>query len=393
MQRSPTAARPLRVADRATLVVRSLCLRVSVVILIQGDASVGRLAARRVDRARQDLLLAIEAAEREVVDRELGVQTEARGLQVGGGCLGCRAVCLDDAVQPTPYIRLVRGVDRQHDVGIGVVKRGGGAVRRRAPRGDGRDADDLRIEIRTRAADGRTRLRELRFRDLQRLVGDLDALLEPGERRIGEHVPPRSAHVCVTRLRRFPVLDLLVGRQRGRRRRLVTRRRRAGGSREQGGGDRRAERHGCAAAAAAATTRTVCAGDSESGGLLTTRSLPVRPDRISTISPKSRPLLTVTSAIRFCASTVATCRPSPLKISASTGSSSVVAALGSLMWTSAYEPGSSSLRGLSTSISVSSVRDATSIAFDVRARVPVKRRPGNSFSVRSADSPAVAARE
>src|SRR5262249_21206178 len=153
------------------------------------------------------------------------------------------------------------------------------------------------------------RLRELRVRGLQRLVRDIDAQLERGKRRIGEAVPPGAADVGVTRLRGLPVLDLLERGHRGRRRRLVARLRRAGRNGEKSERDRRRERHGRPAVAdGAAATRTVCPGDSESGGLLTTRSVPSRPERISTVSPKSRPLVTVTSAMRFCASTVATCR-------------------------------------------------------------------------------------
>ena len=58
---------------------------------------------------------------------------------------------------------------------------------------------------------------------------------------------------------------------------------------------------------------------SESGGLMTTRSSAFNPAAISTVLPKSRPMVIVCSTALFCSSTVATCKPSTRKISVLTG--------------------------------------------------------------------------
>src|SRR5207237_8457291 len=144
---------------------------------------------------------------------------------------------------------------------------------------------------------------------------------ERGEPGTSEQRPPHPARVRVARLRRLPVLGFLECRHDRWRRRCVPRLGRARDGPHSGPHDGRRDRdedcpadgHGWpAAAGAGVTTRTVSPVDSESGGLLTMRSPPLSPERISTRSPKSRPLVTATSATRFRASTVATSWPSPL---------------------------------------------------------------------------------
>ena len=76
----------------------------------------------RLDRGIEQLPIAIDAAQREVVDRELSVQAEARRLEIGGARLRRRLAGGDGAVDASPDVGFVRDLDRQDEVVRGLMK-------------------------------------------------------------------------------------------------------------------------------------------------------------------------------------------------------------------------------------------------------------------------------
>jgi hypothetical protein len=68
------------------------------------------------------LAVAIDPSQREVVGRQLRVQTEARRFDVGRTGLRGGATRADGAVNPSPHVSLVRHLDRQDEVVAGLVE-------------------------------------------------------------------------------------------------------------------------------------------------------------------------------------------------------------------------------------------------------------------------------
>ena len=242
-----------------------------------GDAKVGRLAARRVElRARlghvaarrdplvvpidgqlqrplvrrhgriEEGLLGVEAAQLEVVHRELRPHAQGDGLEIRRGRLRDRAARLDVAADAAPHVRLIREVHRQLVVGhdsppdrhaeAGSV---GGSPRcaRRDTGGDGRK------EIGARAADRRPGAAKLRLGLGDGLVGDGDLCFQRVQLRVAVRLPPGAAQRIVGRLRRPPrrggPVDwrLLLERGWHRDRRLAV----LGAHRAGGGGDQQGQ--------------------------------------------------------------------------------------------------------------------------------------------------------
>ena len=74
----------------------------------------GRLEG--LHRLVQELLLRVGGPQLEVVDRQLGLQAEPGGLQIGGGGLGLVAGRRHRPPDPAPQVDLVRHVERQEEV-------------------------------------------------------------------------------------------------------------------------------------------------------------------------------------------------------------------------------------------------------------------------------------
>src|SRR6266446_4759569 len=126
---------------------------------------------------------------------------------------------------------------------------------------------------------------------------------------------------------------------------------------------------------------TFCPSSSESDGLMMIRSLTSRPPRISSVAPKSRPMLIGRKCTVLSLSTTATLGPSARNSMAFTGIVILGTEVPVAKCTWPKEPGSSLPSLLGTSTSVFRVRVAGSMASAVRATAPVNFWPGNSCSV------------
>ena len=224
------------------------------------DAEVGRLGARRLELRlglrhvdpRHDSLpvaigrelkrllvvgdvrlekpsLSVDPPELEVVERQLGVQAQTDGFEVGRARLGGRHASFDVSPNAPPRVGFPREVERQREVVCGGPDRAGrhpGRGRRPARPGRGGARGHGRKQIGTRPPDRRARAPVLRFGQGDVLVRDVDLGLESVQDRVPEDLPPPSAGRAVSRLRRLPGAG--VGRVR-RRELLVGRRHLTGG--------------------------------------------------------------------------------------------------------------------------------------------------------------------
>ena len=152
------------------------------------------------------------------------MEAQPRRFDIGGARLRGGLAGADRAVNASPYVHFVRDVARQQDVRVRVMKRRRRAISGRLRRGDRRRDGHLRIEARPRAAHSRAGLGELRFGRLQRLIRDIDLMLQRVELRVAEDRPPVAARRLIVRLCQFPLGVLLEGGRGGRRRRGVGRR-------------------------------------------------------------------------------------------------------------------------------------------------------------------------
>src|SRR5205814_2414985 len=114
--------------------------------------------------AVEELLLAIEAAESEVVKAELGMHAQARRFEVRSARLSRRAAGFDNAAEAAPHVCLVRDVDRRDQVRVRIVKGRERAIARLPDSGDAGDGGDLRPETGSRTAHRGPGLRKLCLR-------------------------------------------------------------------------------------------------------------------------------------------------------------------------------------------------------------------------------------
>src|SRR5260370_41419704 len=219
-------------------------------------------------------------------------------------------------------------------------------------------------------ADHRSGLGILRLCCLQVLVGDIYLFFQSTQLRVVEYFPPVAPETYFVRLGSFPVAGLFICLWRF----LVSRRNfdlravilgadgTAGKQEHASHKDCRQtitadsgfsfcianQAHCAPPVEAGCTTWTFCPETIESCGLRISDSSPLRPETISTCSPKSRPGVTGVSVTRpfF---TTATCKPCARKISAETGTRYEEVCPGTLRCTSEYAPVSNSPPGLSTS--------------------------------------------
>ena len=254
--------------------------------------------------ASSSCAIAIDAAQREVVDRELGVEAEARRLEVGGARLRGRAARARRRCGCVPRRRLRtrrRPAGRSRSPAWWNVD--AGRLPDGSARADRRDDVDLsgtgRRACRARArAPARTAPRPPSASGSRRRSAASSALSSGSPN--SSHQSPRSA--VVGRLRRSS-----SRRFRGRPARRSTvgatyfvfgaqadaaRRPRPATSAAPAAACTRRARHWLLASA----TRTAWPASIESGALTTIRSRPVRPDTTSTLLPKSRPSVTGCSA-------------------------------------------------------------------------------------------------
>ncbi len=81
--------------------------------------AIGREPQRRregLHRLVEELLLGVGGPKLEVVEGQLGLQAEPRGLEIGGGRLRPRARRRDRPADPAPQVDLVRHVEREEQV-------------------------------------------------------------------------------------------------------------------------------------------------------------------------------------------------------------------------------------------------------------------------------------
>src|SRR5450755_505009 len=147
------------------------------------------------------------------------------------------------------------------------------------------------------------------------------------------------------------------------------------------------EFHERASPALGLATFTFCPSSSESEGLMTIRSLTSSPPRISSVAPKSRPIVIGRKCTVLSLSTKATRGPSARNNMALTGIVIRGTEVPVAKCTSPKEPGNSLPSLFGTSTSVFKVRVPGSMTSAVRATVPVNFCPGNSCSVTFAFMP------
>ena len=125
----------------------------------------------RVDRRLQQRRLGVDRPHLQIVGRDLGVHAEPDTLEVGGARLHSRASGGDALAHPSPHVRLVRRIDRQHVLGCGLRRNHLVRARgRHALPGDRRIHGDGRRIRRAVLRIERPRLLELRRRLLHGLA-------------------------------------------------------------------------------------------------------------------------------------------------------------------------------------------------------------------------------
>ncbi len=194
----------------------------------------GGVASGRGDRpkAAGGLLLGVGGSQLEVVERELGLETEPCGFEVRRGGLGFVSRRGDRPSNPAPQVDLVRHVEPEQDVAGGAMPdaRYGARVRCQegtvpgiadgAGAGAGRDRREQRGPIETDQGPG---LKQPGLGDPEILVGGGDLLLQSVELGVPEDRPPLTARQVIARLRGLPAIHLLVRGRHGRRRPFVFR--------------------------------------------------------------------------------------------------------------------------------------------------------------------------
>ena len=182
-----------------------------------GEAILGEL--QRIGEVRnrivQQLLLGIRAAQLDIVDRQFGVQAEARRREVGRRRLRLLARGGDGAADATPEIDLIGEVQRQLELAggrrMGIDEIGLMAgIAQRCHAGRDRDGGKFRGLLK---ADQRARLAETGFRLLQILVRGSDLLFQRIELAVAEHLPPRAARQRILRPRLPPQARRRVARR------------------------------------------------------------------------------------------------------------------------------------------------------------------------------------
>src|SRR5579862_2661117 len=262
------------------------------------------------NRAVEEALFLVQAAQREVVAGELGMQCKVQGCEVTGcrllvGARSCDGVA--DAAEKVDFVGKIAPEVEAVPCAF-LAMHIGRRVGRALPARDAADRVDGRKPGSAREAGLRTCLLETRQRSLEALIGAAELAFEGIELGITEHRPPAATWRGIRRRRYLPVAAFLVGGGRGGHggRVLVARRERAAAEahREQrrGRGARRASHEECSAAGVAGLarcgcprcaggccTRTCIPSATESGGLTTSVSSAAMPASTSISVPKSRP--------------------------------------------------------------------------------------------------------
>ena len=225
-------------------------------VLVLGDL---QRALVGVDRLVEQLPLLVRHAQPDEVGRQHPLQRQPRRGEVGLARLRAGNVAFDSAADLAPDVEVPRGGARQTEFVDGVRgghgeepaaagrgDRSGLAARPARARAGGVHADGGE-QSRARLADHGHRLAPARLGLLERLVGDVDLLLEPIERGIVVDRPPGAAAGRLARLGRLPAVGLLEALRHGCRRAVIVRADGAGGECER---DQSGRRQRCAQAGA-----------------------------------------------------------------------------------------------------------------------------------------------